>query len=262
MLKYAFAHPGKLGDALYCLPVMKTLCERDGATATFYTSTACTALERLFRYQPYVVDFVVLKEPEYIIQSEGQGIQPWSMPVPTNYDRIFQLGFQHSPNGPMHRFIAKEAGVEGQSIPNPVYAYPDVSFFDYPYVVMAFSPLRNSHGPSVSESYLHLIESLPFKVIHVGTCNERFETNHPNYLPLLGLDMLLTVSLLANAKAFVGFYSGILPLANGFPNLPKIVTKTATGCGEQHGLHLANTVELLRPTREVLVEAVLNSIAP
>ena len=50
MRKYAFAHPGKIGDMLYILPSVHTICERDEAVADIYTSEACRAAEDLVKY--------------------------------------------------------------------------------------------------------------------------------------------------------------------------------------------------------------------
>ena len=236
---YAFCHPGKIGDALYILPALQKICREDDAVATFITSEMCRPAEALWRYQDYVVDFVV--PPSYVIDNEGQGIQPWQMPVDGEYDKVFQLGYEHHPRGPLHHYTANQ--LEVMPVPDPVYKFPEKVFYTEPYVVTCFNNPRGYL--EMREAYCAMIEQCPIKVVQTGTSDDHVETPSENQI---GLDLLEVLSLLAHAKLYVGFYSGILALANGFPALPKIVTLTTRGCGDQHGLHLPNTTEVVYPS--------------
>ncbi|MBU8921002.1 MAG: hypothetical protein KOO63_04075 [Bacteroidales bacterium] len=236
--QYAFCMPGKIGDALYTLPTIQTICERDDAEATFITSEMCRPLERLLLYQDYIVDFVV--PPEYIIMGEGQGVQPWEMPVVGEYDKVYQLGYAQCPRGPLHKFSARCAGLE--TVPDPVYKYPNKKFYSDPYVVVGYCASRGY--PPMWDAYRYMIENCPIQVVQTGTMADYIDSPSDN---MAELDLLDVLPLLAHAKLFVGFYSGLLVLANGFPELQRIVTLTSKGCGEQHGLHLPNTLEIAYP---------------
>lgn len=231
---YAFAHPGKIGDALYTLPTIHAICERDDAVADFYTSEVCRPAENLFRYQDHINDFIV---PEnYVIEGDGQGIQPWSMPVPSGYDRVFQLGFSSFPAGPLHKFIAKSAGLSANDVQPPKYKYPDKKFYDDPYLVMVYNKLRGY--PPMYRVYRELLDELNIRIVQTGVVSDHVDGPSDN---LTGIDLLDVISLLAGARLYLGFYSAILALANGFESLDKVVTIPAPGTGEQHGLHLQNT---------------------
>ena len=110
MKRIAFSHPGKIGDLLYILPTVKYICERDGAIADIYTSDMCKSAESLFRYQEYVNDFII--PTDYKMVHYNQGVQPWYMNVPPGYDKVYQLGFELFPSGPLHKYIAKQIGLK------------------------------------------------------------------------------------------------------------------------------------------------------
>lgn len=242
---YAFAMPGKIGDALYSLPAINTICERDGAIGDFYTSAVCTPMEKLMRYQKNIRDFII--PPEYQIYDFGQGVQPWEMPIPAEkYDKVFQLGFRNCPNGAIHTFIARES-VIGDPIPDPYYDYPNMFFYDEPYMVVAFNFYR---GGSLYNTYKYIIDNAPIKVVQTGLQHDWVDAPSENQMDI---DLLYVLSLLSKAKIFVVFYSGLLALANGFPNLTKIITLPHAGVGEQHGLHLAKTTDLINPDPEHLL---------
>jgi hypothetical protein len=255
MPKYAFSHPGKIGDALYSLPTINAICERDGAKGDFYTSIACLALERLMQYQKNIEKVIIPPITEYRIESFGQGVQPWRMPIDeTEYDKVIHLGFRSVPNGAIHKFIAEQTGMPRDAVDDPHYDYPEMTFYEEPYIVVVFNWAR---GASLVESYTYLIDNCPIKVVQTGLSEDLLDCPSENQM---GLDLLEVASLLSKATAYVGCYSGILALANGFPDLPKFVTIPHTGAGEQHGLHLCNSKDLLTPTPEQLLGEVKNAI--
>lgn len=246
MPKYAIAHPGKIGDLLYCLPTAKVFHERDGALIDIYTSQACKSAERLIRYQHYINDFII--PSEYVIGHGDQGIQPWSMPIRPGYDAVFQLGYERFPHGPLHLFTGHRAGLA--SVPNPTYDYPDITFYNEPYIVVAHCGHRSY--PQLLDAYRDFMNRAPIKCVQIGLEADYVDgTSSENQI---GLDLLETVSLIAKSKAFVGFYSGPLVLANGFPELPKLITMWP-GVGEQHGLHIPITLDLVHPSADVLLNA-------
>lgn len=251
MLKYAFAHPGKIGDMLYMLPTIKTICERDAAVAYVYTSAVCEPARRLVLAQPYIQDFIV--PPEYVIESFGQGVQPWHMPIPDGvYDRVFQLGFEHFPQGPLHLSIAKTAGLA--SVPDPSYVCPDIRFIDEPYIVLAHA--SHYSYQALYEAYRYVADHSPIATVQTGRVEEWVGGKSIN---MTGLDLLETASLIKGAAMWVGFYSGLLVVANGFP-VKKVITLQAPD-PKQHGLHLPNTYEIYQPqTGEELLNFILGHL--
>lgn len=234
MPKYAFAHPGKIGDAVYALPLIKYICERDGAEAHFYTSSYCASLKRFFMHQKEITDFIV---PEnYQIRDFGCGGQPWQMPIDSSqYDRVFQCGFpHHPPNGPLHEFIARNNGVDPNLFQPHHFIWEalDINFIDKPFIAMCGKTPEWTEIPA----YRYLIEHSPIATVQIGLPHEWLGGKSIN---LTGLDILETVSILksTNCKAFVGYMSSPLTYANGVPGLHRFATLPSPGAGSEHGIY-------------------------
>lgn len=229
----ALCHPGKIGDMLYVLPTARKIYETTGADIDIITSELCKPAEQLVRYQPYIHDFII--PSNYILNNVGQGCQPWYMDPGPGYDKVYQLGYEHFPDGPLHNFTARRAGV--YPVDSPRYDYPDKLFSEDPYIVVAHCSSRAY--PELTEEYRKFISNCPIKVIQTGVPEDWVEAPSIN---MTGINLLEVLPLIAHAKAYIGFYSGLLVLANGF-SIPKIITMWP-GVGESHGLHIDPTVDL------------------
>ncbi len=84
--------PGKLGDLLYSLPVVRALGRRLGMPVEFMTSAYCAAALPLLQCQPYLSG--VRLDTAYRLQVLGFGCQPWRMSEPPGYRRVLHLGFR------------------------------------------------------------------------------------------------------------------------------------------------------------------------
>jgi hypothetical protein len=251
MLKYAFVHPGKIGDLLYILPTVKFICERDGAVADIYTSEICRPTESLFKYQSYVNDFIIPKD--YKMEHYNQGVQPWYMYVPMGYDKIHQLGFEYFPSGPLHKYIARQIGLE--DIPDPQYEFPDKTYSDEPYIVVAHC--GNHTSAALIEAYAYFIQNCPIKTIQAGTIHDGAVPARPH--DQLGIDFLDLASLISKAEAYVGFYSAALAIANGFPGLLKVVTCSRSG-GESHGLYIPKNFNLANTQGFMILQKIMDNL--
>jgi hypothetical protein len=247
---YAFAMPGKIGDLLYILPLIHKVCERDDAVADVFTSEICRPVERLFRYQKHINDFIIPKS--YVIRDLGQGVQPWHMEVEGDYDAIYQLGYQHFPSGPLHQYAALVAGEA--PVEDPKYDFPDIKYFDEPYIVVGHCSNRSSS--EMAANYRYFVDRSPIKTVQTGVPEDWVGGPSEN---MTGLDLLETLSLISRAKAFIGFYSGLLVLANGFPGLLKVVTMWP-GVGEQHGLHIPVTIDLYPATGPSILKTITDNL--
>lgn len=236
--KIAFAHPGKIGDAFYCLPAIRWICNRRECKADFYTSSYCAPMKRLVEYQPYINKFIVLDE--YIVEGNGPGYQPWYMPVPSKgYDCVFQLGYKYNPDRFLGDWMARTAGAPEKL---PVwYDFPASSATGSEYIVLS---------PRGETTYKPLFEALAdnndIPVIQIGAKGEAVGP-HANQ-DFTGLDFLETLELIAGAKAFVGLMSASLVLANGFPHLPKFVPHDGKSWDMRHVLYSTNHHYLVDPT--------------
>lgn len=206
----AASHPGKMGDALYTLPVLNYIYNATGQKIDFYTSSYCEPMRRLFEYQSCINKFIIPND--YIIDNFGCGIQPWKMPIPEDeYKKIFQLGFRYTPDRMLHQFIAHQIGID---IPLEIkYEYPDHNFME-PMVgdYICIAPRGNT---TFVETFNELTKHKTCVVI--GARGE-----YTGYgIDATGNDMLETLSCLAHSKGFVGLMSSQLVLANGF-DIPRI----------------------------------------
>ncbi len=241
--RIAVAHPGAIGDALYCLPTIRWLSEKHGCQADFYTSIYCEPMKSLMEYQEEIDQVILMGPPEYIVTGSGPGFQPWRMPVPEeNYEAVYQLGFQVNPYKDLPGFIAESVGAPSNL---PVrYDLPNTARYhiDGEYIVIA--PKGNT---TFREVYEDVCRYSKVKVVQVGGPGEGID--NPKTLDLCGeADMLQTAKLLAGSRAFVGFMSSNLVLANGFPNLLKFIPHDGKSWDMTHVLYSKKHKYLVDPT--------------
>lgn len=214
MAKIAVTHPGKLGDALYSLPLMRHIYETTGETVDFWTSDYCKPLVRLMQHQSCIDNVYV--HPTYKAQRFDLGVQPYQMHVDyANYERVYHAGFRMVPQCDLPRWMMMQCGFH--HIDPKVYYEYDVMAHPLqhdPYIVIA--PRGESTWKTV---FLEIIEKSPLNVYIIGGPGEYIGAGHDK----TGLDMYDTLPILANAQAFVGLGSSQLALANGFAGLKKII---------------------------------------
>ena len=201
----AVSAPGKLGDALYSLPAIRWLCEKHGCQADFYTSEFCRPMLRLMERQSCIRHARVSEE--YVVSGDGPGIQPWFVPVPNNgYEAVYHLGLRENPHRNIRDHIAGSVGApDGLPVS---YEFDDHREFDGDYVVMA-----PRGGTTYKPMFEEIIRRCPFPVVQVGSAGEAVAGG----IDRTGLDLLDTLPIIANCRAFVGLMSSNLVLANAFP---------------------------------------------
>lgn len=240
MGKIACTHPGKLGDAIYSLPVIKKLCELRFTTADFYTSQYCKPLKRLFEFQPYI-DHVYIPD-DYKIERMDIGVQPWQMPVDSSkYDVVYQMGFRTVPDRPLPEFIAKSIGL-GEIDPLE-FKYPDIETMNLPYIVL---------GPRGSTSYkdlfIRFVKDCPIPVVTIGGTLDYIGIG----IDKTGIDLLETTTWIAKSVGFVGIMSSQLVLANGF-NIPKIAVHDGIHWDMRHVIRSESNFYPINPDSEYIL---------
>jgi len=231
MAKYAAAHPGKLGDALYTLPFMRYLYGQNGEHFDFYTSDFCAPIKELFLYQPYIDNFIV--SDSYKVERTDMGCQPPHVPIPDGYSAAYQLGFTQIPTKAPHQYMAEQHSVTvGLGIR---YEYPELPIIDWNGAPAVDLPNKLGHetkmhlpyvcvAPRNPSSYGQLFYDLTAKlrqqnigVVQLGAEGEYVGVGRD----ATGASMLETLSILSRASGFVGLMSSQLVLANGF-DIPRI----------------------------------------
>lgn len=204
---HAAAHPGKMGDALYSLPLLRYLSKRDNVLFDFYTSEYCRPLTELFEYQSCIRKVYISEE--YKLDNFGCGAQPWFVPIPDEYEKTYQLGFQRTPDQMLHQFIAAEQGTrEPLAIE---YEFPNFGIC-LPENYICIAPRGNSN-------YNNIFDKLPFEKLCVIIGGKG---DYRGYgADFTGKSLLETCYLLSKSQGFIGLMSSQLVLANGFP-IPRI----------------------------------------
>jgi len=245
-MKVAFTHPGRIGDALYTLPTIRTFYNRDRSVhIDFWTSRYCASLKTLFEVQDCIDNFYISES--YVPVHHNMGIQPWRMPIDGDYDMIFHLGFKGPPDCALHEFIAKENGVQLDS---------DKIHYDFivdkkwkgKYIAIAPRGMRTPFGQLfddvVNKSHL------PVKIIGGAGDYRGYGED------CTGLDFLETLSILHYAKAFVGLMSSQLVLANAF-DMPKLIPWDGVSWPIDHVIYTPNHHYMIWPSVEdILCEIV------
>lgn len=221
MKKIACCHPGKIGDVLFALPAIRTIAEQRGCLVDFWTSKYCAPLRKLFEYQSCINKFYISQE--YKVSNTGRGLQPYQVPVPSNYDVVYQMGFMNYPKQPLHEYIGKQCGVMIKDIH---YEYPNEETLNVPYVV--FAPGRFKEYGSLMRS---IIKVFPVPVVIVGNPEEDIGMG----VNKTGIDLLDELVWIANSWGFLGTMSSHMVLAQGF-TMPKIALWHKGSCDPQHWL--------------------------
>lgn len=244
----AVSHPGKIGDALYTLPIIRYFVDVWGETAHFYTSQYCSPMKRLMEYQSCIDHLIV--PPSYEILRMDVGVQPWEMPIDgSKYSRVVHLGFRSAPFTYLPNFMARQVGANVNALPRVYYEYPEIETLDEPYICLA---------PRGNTTYLDLFRGVAHNskvavVIIGGVSDHITDEKYTNYdkpiLELIGLDMLETTSWLAGCIGFVGLMSAMLVLANGF-DMPKVIPHDNIHWDMRHVLYTDTHKYLVLPTVE------------
>lgn len=226
MRKIAITHPGKHGDILYLSSCMKALSRLHDCQIDFYTSAHAKTLDRLYEYQPYIDKFFSCGEREDWFG--GWGIQHkvhnWDMSSffdQSQYEAVYQMGFQKYPDCAIDKFYAKELGINEDLSMVGVFEYPRLvdlgcrELVDIDYIVIAPRGDKDFY-----KTYMGIMDKVPMSIVQIGGHGEYFE--HKKAIDYTGVDWLETVSILSNAKVFIGPLSSQTGLAHNF-NYPKAV---------------------------------------
>jgi hypothetical protein len=210
----AVAHPGKIGDLLYAIPVVESLCKKHNCSTDFYTSEYCRPVIPLLEYQPYI-EKVVIPE-DYVLTGYGQGVQPWKMPVNGTHDHVYQMGVSGWPEVGMIEHYARKFEIA----PSPFHfdCPPlDIGLGNQAYLVI--SVCRRTAGRYARAVIEEFGSTWP--IIQLGGAGE---------LPLLDgvyndrpFDFLESASILNSAYLYAGGTGANSVLAIAFHNLPSVV---------------------------------------
>jgi hypothetical protein len=159
------------------------------------------------------IDDVIIP-PDYVIDNDRCGVQPWEMPVDkSNYAAVYQMGFRSFPDKALPAWIAESVGLTwGGSIEYDVPSQIPAGMMGIDrYFSMA--PGRNPL-PVMKE----FIDTAPLPVVVIGGLNEYIGKG----VDMCGLDMLKMAKKIERSIGFIGTASAPLVIANGF-TIPKVV---------------------------------------
>lgn len=237
----AFTHPGKLGDALYGLPTMKSTCQDAGTTCDFYTSSYCASLKRLFENQSFI-DRVIIAD-WYTIRDMGMGCQPWEIPIPdhSQYSAVYHLGLRSWPDQALHQFIWKQT----HGFDRPLSIEYECADLDLPKPYYCLATRGHTSHEGVFREFVER-SPIPVKIIGGEGDYLGFGDN------LTELDFLDTCSTLKGASGFIGLMSSQLVLANGF-SYPKIAVYPGHGYDMRHVIQGPSNHYLVNPSADQIL---------
>ena len=260
MGKIAFGHPGKMGDALYCLPTIKYICEKENKKADFWTSEYCSPLKNLFEHQDYIDNFYI--SPNYVLDNWGCGGQPYNVPIPIDsYDIVYQLGFRSTPDTRLDHFIAKQIGI------SPTRIEP-ISFNvqnDMPthiqelkkYNVDNYYVLAPRGMTSFYQTFLNFIDISDLPVIQIGGNGDFISSLSKNkYLDFTSIDFLDTLTLIKKSSGFIGLMSSQLVLANGIKHIPKIAVHDGRSWDMRHVVYSSSNFYPVNPSAQDILNII------
>jgi hypothetical protein len=228
----AISHPGKHGDILYSMACIKYLCDKHECQADFFTSAHAPTLNRVFEYQDHINNFIVCGEREDFWG--GWGIQPWDMTRWIDmgqYEAFYQLGFENFPDRQVHKFYFDELGVEDAPLNlTGVFDYPTLESTEYSELLgIEYICIAPRGDVDFHATYNAIMDRSPVPIVQIGGVGETME--HDNMLDYTCIDWLETLSILSNAKAFIGPISSQGALAHNFDFPKAFVTHMGYGAG-------------------------------
>lgn len=251
---WAAGHPGKMGDALYCLSLLRYLHSKEDVIFDFYTSQYCAPLKELFEYQSYINSFHICED--YRVENFGCGAQPWQLPIPNEYEKIYQLGFQRTPDQMLHQFIAAEQGVhESLAIQ---YDFPRLGRpCGRPYVVVA--PRGHTSFSQTFRDFAERVLEKEYGVAVIGGPGDNIMQNL-SVMDFTGRSFLETLSYLFYADAFVGLQSSQLVLANGI-DIPRIAMNDGKSWDMRHVVEYHRNFYPINPTADQILKIIQDNHA-
>lgn len=250
--------PGKIGDALFSLPICRYLADKSGQPVDFYTSDYCSPMRELFEYQSCIDKFIISEE--YKAERYDMGVQPYAIPVPSGeYDTVFHLGFRSIPNKRLDHWMAESVGIDPANLPPIQYELPKVSnfyvFIFAPYIILAG---RGETGyKSLFLDFIHLANEHLFTIIQIGGRGEFIGVPTVMNKDFTGKNLLDTCQLIAQANGFVGLMSSQLVLANGWP-LPKIAPHNNKSWDMRHVVKGKSNFYPINPTASEILGIIKN----
>lgn len=244
MDKILFTFPGKLGDLLYTLPIIKEYHKLTGHDISILTSEYCRPAIPLLISQPYIKNALI--DDSYVCLSNMCGMQPPELRELKGYDKIFQLGFRRdiigSPLSYLHIVNSFEATMKIRYGINLNHWDHDDKYIHVEdattqnYIVFnnyghAFYMAFKTHGPGHTRliglwhDLFHLIKknTLTKILIITGPDEVKYHEEHFKdigkiYVPK---DLLDAASVIAKASMFIGLPSCPYVLADGL-KIPRL----------------------------------------
>ncbi len=248
--RYAAFHPGKIGDALYALPLIRYIYGVTGEPLDFYTSDYCEPMRALFEYQPCINSFNIA--PGYRIERMDMGCQP-PFAILDGYEQVFQLGFRSVPDRAIHQFIAAQEGItialgvryehpkRGPSLPKQRH--------------ICIAPRGETSYTALFNDVADILQKQNIQPLIIGGVGDY--TGHG--IDYTGRNLLETTTILSRAIGFIGLMSSQLVLANGF-DIPRIAPHDGRSWDMRHVIYSEFNHYPVNPTADdimVLLKDVL-----
>lgn len=229
-MKILVTHPGKFVDLIYTLPAVIELQKLFDCDVHFQTSKDCQPLIELLESQPYIKKAFV--NEDYRLERFSYGCQPWKMPEPPGYAKIYHLGIRPDQNvrhlieAPFE-ILKKEYGINLSLNKDVKYLFLKKKF-NYNYVVFyifdeSLVPVNQHTQDALSELWENVFKSLDVKFVIVSGPEEKYKCEQFKGVRIICSSSLLEAAQLINDCAcFVGIQSALAAIANGL-KVPRVI---------------------------------------
>lgn len=261
-MKVLITHPGKFGDLIYALPAVIELQKFFNREVHFQISEYCRPLKKLLEVQPYIKEVFISED--YKVANFDKGCQPWEMPEPEGYDKIFHLGIR--PDREINHLIETPFEIlrEEYNVELPVNKDQKYLFLEKrpPHSVNAlhkdcvvfnmfgesFVPLNNYSLHLLDDLWQDILKVVDEECIAVSGQRESFQYKNYDVGLICPIDFYETACMINYSRCFVGVQSACAAIANGL-KVPRIIL-----CGYTNAIPTGDnfkTIELVEPIGEV-----------
>jgi len=227
-MKVLITHPGKFGDLIYALPAVIELQKFFNREVHFQISEYCRPLKKLLEVQPYI-NKVFINE-NYKIEKISPGCQPWKMPEPKGYDKIFHLGIRpyrevvHLIEAPFE-ILKDEYNIDLPLNKDQRYLFLEKKHKDYISFNMygeSFAPLNYFTLHFLTDLWHDILKSVDEKCIAVSGISEISKYKMFDVELICPVDFYETAQIINDSRCFVGLQSACAAVANGL-KVPRVI---------------------------------------
>lgn len=232
--KILVTHPGKLGDLVYSLGVIRALSQKHQQKVSLLTSPFCQPIKKLLLSQDYIEHVEI--DLSYVPAHEHRGFQPHLLTIPKGFSTIYELGYREQDTYDLNRshlkgygfYALKEFyGIELDDLAEPSISLPFRSDSQNYFIFQGFGEtLDMVYGQEkVNNIMIHwaaVLKSTKIKVLALTGPREVQRYRTLGFETIVASDLLESTQILSQAKGVIASQSVIAAIANEM-QIPRLI---------------------------------------